>query len=311
MEEFVWSEKYRPHTISDTILPKELKAIFQGFVDKRHVSNMTLSGGPGVGKTTVARAMLEELGCDYLMINGSLNGNIDTLRNEIQQFASSMSMTGGKKYVILDEADNLNPQSTQPALRNFMQEYSMNCGFIFTCNYKNKIIKPLHSRAPIIEFRIPKEEMAEMALAFFRRAEMILKSENVEYDRGVLAQIIQKYFPDWRRAINELQKYSVIGKIDSGIFASHRLDSIKDIMGLCKEKQLDQIRKWVNNNSDLESSDIFRSIYEQSSTFFTKRSVPILIQTIAEYQYKAAFVADQEINMVAFFVELMINAEFL
>jgi DNA polymerase III delta prime subunit len=305
LEHIQWVEKYRPKKVADTILPCELKSIFQGFVNAGNINNMTLAGGAGVGKTTIARAMLEELGCDYIVINGSMNGNIDTLRNEILQFASSVSLMGGRKYVILDEADYLNPNSTQPALRNFMEEFSKNCGFILTCNYKDRIIKPLHSRAPIIEFRIPKKEMPKLATQFMKRVEMILTTENVNYDKQAVVEVIQKFFPDWRRILNELQTYSINGKIDSGIFSSFTTSTVKEVIGHCKTKNLEGIRKWIHDNSDSDSTSIFRAVYDNSCELFTKRSIPALILKIADYQYKAAFCADQEINLSATFTELM------
>lgn len=311
LEHTLWVEKYRPKKVADTILPCDLKSIFQGFVNAGNINNMTLAGGAGVGKTTIARAMLEELGCDYIVINGSMNGNIDTLRNEILQFASSVSLMGGRKYVILDEADYLNPNSTQPALRNFMEEFSKNCGFILTCNYKDRIIKPLHSRAPIIEFRIPKKEMPKLATQFMKRVEMILTAENVSYDKQAVAEVIQKFFPDWRRILNELQTYSVNGKIDSGIFSSFTAAAVKEVIGHCKTKNLEGIRKWIHDNSDSDSTSIFRAVYDNSAELFTKRSIPALILKIAEYQYKAAFVADAEINLMAFFVEVCMECEFV
>lgn len=310
LEHTLWVEKYRPKKVADTILPCDLKSIFQGFVNAGNINNMTLAGGAGVGKTTIARAMLEELGCDYILINGSMNGNIDTLRNEILQFASSVSLMGGRKYVILDEADYLNPNSTQPALRNFMEEFSKNCGFILTCNYKDRIIKPLHSRAPIIEFRIPKKEMPKLATQFMKRVEMILTTENVSYDKQAVAEVIQKFFPDWRRILNELQTYSVNGKIDSGIFSSFTASAVKEVIGHCKTKNLEGIRKWIHDNSDSDSTAVFRAVYDNSSELFTKRSIPALILKIADYQYKAAFVADAEINLMAFFVEVCMECEF-
>jgi len=245
------------------------------------------------------------------MINGSMNGNIDTLRNEILNFASSVSFTGGKKYVILDEADYLNPNSTQPALRNFMEEFSKNCGFILTCNYKNKIIDPLHSRCSVIDFRISKKEMGKLAVQFLKRVEQILIQEKVGYERATLGVVIEKHFPDWRRVLNELQRYAATGAIDSGILSDFQDATIGTVIGFCKNKQFDDVRKWVHENSDIETSAIFRSIYDQSSKYFTKRSIPPMVKLIAEYQYKAAFVADPEINLVSFFVEVMMNCEFL
>ena len=216
MSEFLWVEKYRPKRISDCVLPENLKATFQEFVDKGSIPNLLLAGGPGVGKTTVARAMLEEVNADYIVINGSMNGNIDTLRVEIMQFASTVSFVGGRKYVILDEADYLNPNSTQPALRNFMEEFSNNCGFILTCNFKNRIIEPLHSRCSVVEFNIPKSVKASIGMNFFNRVKDILSQEGIEYDKRVVAEFITRHFPDWRRIINELQRYSATGSIDTG-----------------------------------------------------------------------------------------------
>ena len=221
LDQYLWVERYRPKKIADTILPIDLKQTFQAFVDQKNIPNMILSGSAGVGKTTVARAMLEELGCDYIIINGSMNGNIDTLRNDILNFASAVSFSGGRKYVILDEADYLNPNSTQPALRNFMEEFAKNCGFILTCNFKNKIIEPLHSRCPVIDFRITKKEMPKLAAQFFKRAISILDENGVTHDKQVVAAVIEKHFPDWRRVLNELQRYSATGSIDSEIGRAH------------------------------------------------------------------------------------------
>jgi DNA polymerase III delta prime subunit len=309
LEQFLWVERYRPKKISDTILPIELKTTFQQFVDQKNIPNLLLTGSAGVGKTTVAKAMLEELGCDYIVINGSMNGNIDTLRNEIQNFASTVSFAGGRKYVILDEADYLNPNSTQPALRNFMEEFSRNCGFILTCNYKNKIIAPLHSRCSVIDFSIPKNCKPKLASQFFKRVLAILDTEHVKYDQNVIASVIQKHFPDWRRVLNELQRYSAIGSIDSGILTSFQDLSVKQIFEACKKKDFDEVRKWVHDNSDQDQVVVFRSVYENSFEYVAKKSIPELIVIIADYQYKAAFVVNHEINMLAFFVELMMRLE--
>ena len=260
LEEFLWVEKYRPKTIEEVILPVELKQTFQQFVDQKNIPNLILSGSSGVGKTTVARAMLEQLGCDYIIINGSMNGNIDTLRNEILNFASSVSLSGGRKYVILDEADYLNPNSTQPALRNFMEEFSKNCGFILTCNFKNRIIEPLHSRCSVIDFKITKKDMAKLANHFFKRVHNILEIENVEFDKQVVAEIIQKFFPDWRRVINELQRYSATGKIDSGILTNLQQTSIKELIDMIKDKNYTNMRKWVKNNLDTDVNDLYLEI---------------------------------------------------
>jgi DNA polymerase III delta prime subunit len=311
LDEFLWVEKYRPRTVEDTILPADLKATFQQFVDQKNIPNLILSGTAGVGKTTIARAMLEQLGCDYIVINGSMNGNIDTLRNEILNFASSVSLSGGRKYVILDEADYLNPNSTQPALRNFMEEFSRNCGFILTCNFKNRIIDPLHSRCSVIDFKISKKDMAKLAGQFFKRVQCLLKKESIEFDPAVVAEIIQKYFPDWRRVLNELQRYSATGKIDSGILANMQDNSIRELISYLKDKNFTEARKWVRNNNDTDMNSMFNQFYDAASTYFIKSSIPQLILLIARYQYQAAFAANQEINFVAFLVEVMQDLEFV
>jgi len=306
----LWCERYRPQTVSETIIPSDLKAKFQTFIDNNVIPNLLLTGGAGVGKTTVARAMLEELGCDYIIINGSMNGNIDTLRTEIKQFASSVSLTGGRKYVILDEADYLNPASTQPGLRNFMEEYSKNCGFILTCNFKNRIIEPLHSRCSVIEFKIDSKDKPEMAKQFFSRIKYILDKEEVKYEPKVIAAVITKHFPDNRRVLNELQGYAVGGEIDSGI-----LDKVSDVrlnglFSYMKEKNFTEVRKWTANNIDIDTNALFNSIYKSSNEYIKPGSIPQLVLIIADYQYKAAFVADQEINTVACLVEIMSDCEF-
>ena len=232
MEEFLWVEKYRPKNIDDCILPEGLKQAFRQFVYNGEIPNLLLTGGPGVGKTTVAKAMLEQIGADYIVINGSMNGNIDTLRNDIQQFASTISFSGGRKYVILDEADYLNANSTQPALRNFMEEFSRNCGFILTCNFKHRIIEPLHSRCSVVDFKISKDDLPRLAVQFFKRTVGILSKEGVDYDKAVVAELINKHIPDWRRVLNELQRYSVNGKIDSGIFVNLQDENLKTLIGI-------------------------------------------------------------------------------
>jgi DNA polymerase III, gamma/tau subunits len=310
-EEFLWVEKYRPKTIEDTILPCDLKATFQQFVDQKNIPNLILSGTAGVGKTTVARAMLEQLGCDYIVINGSMNGNIDTLRNQILDFASSVSLSGGRKYVILDEADYLNANSTQPALRNFMEEFSKNCGFILTCNFKNRIIEPLHSRCSVIDFKISKKAMAKLATQFFKRLTFILQSEGVEYDQAVVAEVINKHFPDWRRVLNEIQRYSATGKIDSGILANMSEASIKDLVNLMKDKNFTEIRKWVKNNLDTDVNALFTQFYEYCAELVTKSTIPDLVLILAKYQYQNAFAANTEINFAAFCAEVMVTCEFL
>jgi DNA polymerase III delta prime subunit len=310
-EEFLYVEKYRPKTIEDTILPVDLKATFQHFVDQKNIPNLILSGTAGVGKTTVARAMLEQLGCDYIVINGSMNGNIDTLRNEILNFASSVSLSGGRKYVILDEADYLNANSTQPALRNFMEEFSRNCGFILTCNFKNRIIEPLHSRCSVVDFKITKKDMAKLAMQFMKRVETILAAENIEFDKAVVAQIIQKYFPDWRRVLNELQRYSATGKIDTGILTNLQQSSIRGLVTLMKEKNFTEIRKWTKNNIDTDVNVLYNEFYETAAEHFTPRCIPALVLLIAKYQYQNSFSANVEINFTAFLVEVMLEMEFV
>ena len=310
MEEFLWVEKYRPKKISDCVLTDELADTFQQFVSQKNIPNLLLAGGPGVGKTTVARAMLEEISADYIVINGSMNGNIDTLRNEIKDFASTVSFSASRKYVILDEADYLNPQSTQPALRNFMEEFSKNCGFILTCNFKNRIIEPLHSRCSVVEFSIPKDQKPKLASRFFWRAQEILEDENVEFDKKVLANVITNYFPDWRRALNELQRYSATGKIDSGILAHKGDASVEELVGYLKAKSFSDMRKWVAQNSDIDTATILRKLYDLATDKLKPHSVAQLVLIIADYQYKAAFVADQEINLVACMTEVMANCEF-
>jgi DNA polymerase III delta prime subunit len=311
LNEFLWVEKYRPKTIEDTILPVELKANFQQFVDQKNIPNLILSGTAGVGKTTVARAMLEQLGCDYIVINGSMNGNIDTLRNEILNFASTVSLSGGRKYVILDEADYLNANSTQPALRNFMEEFSKNCGFILTCNFKNRIIDPLHSRCSVIDFKISKKDMAKLAGQFFKRVQCILKKESVEFDPAVVAEVINKHFPDWRRVLNELQRYGSTGKIDSGILANMQQTSIKNLISLMKDKNFTEVRKWVKNNIDTDVNDLFNQFYETAYEFISVKYVPALVILIARYQYQNSFSANSEINFAAFLAEVMSELEFV
>jgi len=310
LEDFLWVEKYRPKTIEDTILPVDLKATFQQFVDQQKIPNLILAGTAGVGKTTVARAMLEQLGCDYIVINGSMNGNIDTLRNEILNFASSVSLSGGRKYVILDEADYLNANSTQPALRNFMEEFSRNCGFILTCNFKNRIIEPLHSRCSVVDFKISKKDMGKLAMQFMKRVVGILDAESVNYDKAVVAEVIQKYFPDWRRVLNELQRYSATGTIDSGILANMQEISLKELVSLMKDKNFTEMRKWAKYNLDTDVNVLFNQFYETASDYLVVTSVPQMVLLVAEYQYKNAFAANSEINFMAFLTEAMLRCEF-
>lgn len=309
MKDFLWVEKYRPKTVQETILPSDLKTTFQQFVDQQQIPNLILAGGPGVGKTTIARAMLEQLECDYIIINGSLKGNIDTLRNDIQQFASSVSFTGGRKYVILDEADYLNPQSTQPALRNFMEEFSRNCGFILTCNFKNRIIEPLHSRCSVIDFKIAKQDKVEMAAEFFSRCNNILELENVPYEKKAVAEVVKKHFPDSRRILNELQRYSATGSIDSGILVNMSDESFHSLVKHMKEKNYTNVRKWAAENIDNEPTTLFRKLYDQAHEVMKPASIPNLVLILADYQYKHAFAADQEINLVACLTQVMVECE--
>jgi DNA polymerase III delta prime subunit len=311
LEEFLWVEAYRPKTVQETILPESLKATFQEFVNQGNIPNLLLSGSAGCGKTTIARAMLEELGCDYIVINGSMNGNIDTLRNDIKSFASSVSLTGGRKYVILDEADYLNANSTQPALRNFMEEFSKNCGFILTCNFKNRIIEPLQSRCSVIDFKISKKEMPALAMQFMKRVAGILDKQGVEYDKAVVAEVIKKHFPDWRRVLNELQRYSATGRIDSGMLSNMQEATFKSLVGFLKERDFTSMRKWVGENIDTDSVAIFRTLYDTAYEHMEKNSVPQLVIILAKYQYQAAFVADHEINLVSCLTEIMIECKFL
>ena len=310
METFLWVEQYRPKTVDDCILPQSLKNTFKEFVENSNVPNVILSGGPGVGKTTIAKAVLDEIGATSMMVNGSEESGIDVLRTKIKNFASTVSLEGGRKYLILDEADYLNPQSTQPALRGFMEEFHKNCGFILTCNYKNRLIEPLHSRCSVIDFTIPKSEKPNLAMDFMSRVEGILVLENIKYDKKVLAEVIQRHFPDWRRILNELQRYSVSGRIDAGILVDMAEINIKELMKFMKEKEFTNVRKWVVNNLDMDSVRLFRSIYDNLYTFVDPSSIPHVVCVLAEYQYKAAFSADQEINLLACLTEIMARAKF-
>ena len=307
---FLWVEEYRPQNIDSCILPKALKKTFSEFVQQDNIPNMILSGGAGVGKTTVAKAMLTEMGCTYMMINGSEESGIDILRTKIKNFASTVSLHGGRKYIILDEADYLNPQSTQPALRGFMEEFHKNCGFILTCNYKNRLIEPIHSRCSVIEFQIPNSEKPKLAVSFMKRVEEILKLEDIAYDKRVIIEVINKYFPDWRRVLNELQRYSSSGTIDAGMLVDISEVNIKELMHAMKEKEFTNVRRWVVNNLDNDSVRLLRFIYDNLYSYVDGGSIPHVVVVLGEYQYKAAFVADQEINMLACLTEIMARAKF-
>ena len=308
MQEFLFVEKYRPQTIEECVLPKSLKNTFLSIVDTGELPNMMFTGSAGVGKTTVARALCNELGLDYMMINGSEDGNIDTLRGKIKQFASTISLQGGQKVVILDEADYLNPQSTQPALRGFIEEYSTNCRFILTCNFKNRIIGPLHSRCSIYEFNIGNK--SKMAGHFMQRLQFILDSENITYENQVLAELIMKYIPDWRRVINECQRYGMSGTIDTGILVTLSESSVKELMSDLKDKNFKGMRKWVTDNMDVESAKIFRMVYDNMISYVEASSVPQLVLILADYSYKDSFVADHELNVVACMTEIMSQIKF-
>jgi DNA polymerase III delta prime subunit len=308
--DFLWVEHYRPKTIDDCILPDSLKTLFLAFIKKGEISNLLFSGTPGIGKTTVAKAVCEQMNCDWIMINGSEEGGIDVLRNKIKNFASTVSLSGGKKVVILDEADYLNPQSTQPALRGFVEEFHSNCRFILTCNFKNRIIEPLHSRFSNIEFKINPKDKPKMASRLFERAVYILKENNVDYEDKVLAELITKHFPDFRKLINELQRYSVSGSIDAGILVNISDENIKTLVSHLKNKEFSDMRKWVVNNLDNDPVKIFRKIYDTLYTNLESSTIPHAVLIIADYQYKSAFVADQEINLVACLTELMSQVKF-
>ena len=310
METFLWVEKYRPTTINDCILPDDLKKTFGIFVQDKDIPNMILSGGPGVGKTTVAKAMLDEIGATYMMINGSEESGIDILRTKIKNFASTVSLEGGRKYLIIDEADYLNPQSTQPALRGFMEEFHKNCGFIFTCNYKNRLIPALQSRCSVVDFIIPNEQKPKLAARFFARVGEILNSENIEFEPKAVAELMNKFFPDWRRVLNELQRYSAAGKIDAGILVNISESNINELMQSLKDKEFTNVRKWIVNNLDNDPVRIFRRIYDSLYDNLDGSTIPHAVVILADYQYKSAFVSDQEINLLACMTELMGQAKF-
>jgi DNA polymerase III delta prime subunit len=307
--EFLFVEKYRPRTIADCILPNSLKETFTSIVSSGELPNMMFSGTAGVGKTTVARALCNELDLDHIVINGSEEGNIDTLRGKIKQFASTVSLHGSYKVVILDEADYLNPQSTQPALRGFIEEFSDNCRFILTCNFKNRIIEPLHSRCSVYDFSIPAAQKPKIAATFFKRLQNILATESIDYEPQALAGLVEKYFPDWRRVLNEVQRYSISGKIDAGALVDLGEERVNVLIKSLKEKNFKTMRKWVVDNIDVEPQAIFRMVYDNMTEKADPNSIPQIVLILADYQYKNAFVADHELNMVACMTELMANTE--
>jgi len=312
MSNFIWVEKYRPQTIEDCILPDNIKKTFKEFLNKGEIPNMLLAGPPGVGKTTVAKALCNELGVDFYVINGSDEGRfLDTVRNNAKNFASTVSLTSEAKHkvIIIDEADNTG-NDVQLLLRAFIEEFAGNCRFIFTCNYKNKILEPLHSRCAVVDFSIRGKEKQQIAANFFQRLNFILEQERIEADKKVLIELINKHFPDWRRVLNECQRYSVAGKIDSGILAAFSDIAVNDLIKNLKTKNFPEVRKWVNSNMDNDTSVLFRRIYDNLYESLVPNTIPAAVLTIAKYQYQMAFVADQEINMLACLTEIMVECEF-
>ena len=309
---FLWVEKYRPQSVEDCILPEETRKIFQGFVDQGAIPNLLLSGGAGVGKTTVAKALCEQLKVDSYVINGSDEGRfLDTIRNQAKTFASTVSLTSDSnhKVIIVDEADNTTPD-VQLLLRASIEEFQKNCRFIFTCNYKNKIIAPLHSRCSVVDFNVKGQDKKQLAEQFFHRVKVILEMEMVKYEEKVVAEVVMKYFPDFRRTLNELQRYSSTGSIDAGILASSNEFSIEKVVGHLRNKEFTNMKKWVAQNLDNEPQVIMRKIYDNLYNYFDPKSIPEAVLIISEYQYKSSFVVDQEVNIVAFMTELMMRCEF-
>jgi len=312
MSDFIWVEKYRPKTIDECILPKSIKKTFQDFVERGEIPNMLLSGPPGIGKTTVAKALCHQLGADYYVINGSDEGRfLDTVRNNAKNFASTVSLTSESKHkvIIIDEADNTT-SDVQLLLRASIEEFSRNCRFIFTCKYKNKIIDPLHSRCSVVDFSVNKKDKPTIAAQFFARLNSILEEEKVEADKKVLAELINKHFPDWRRVLNECQRYAVSGKIDSGILAAFSDVAVNDLIKNLKQKNFSEVRKWVVTNMDNDTSVLLRRIYDSLYDSLEHSSIPAAVLIIAKYQYQIAFVADQEINLLAALTEIMVECEF-
>lgn len=308
--EFLWVEKYRPKRIDECILPESLKKTFSDIIKSGEVPNLLFAGTSGTGKTTVARALCNELDLDYLLVNASLEPNIETLRTKISHFASTVSLQGGYKVVILDEADYLNANSVQPALRGFIEKFSNNCRFIFTCNFKHRLIEPIHSRCSVYEFAIPNKEKPKLASIFFSRLCTILDKEGIEYDKPVIVSLIENHFPDWRRTLNETQRYSIGGKIDSGILINTADQSITALIEVLKDKNFRKMRKWVMDNSDIGSATIYRKLYDGVTEYLKPNSIPQVILILAQYQYYESFVVDRELNMVACLVEIMSSAEF-
>ena len=312
MNNTLWVEKYRPTKIEDCILPDEIKTMFQSIVDSGEIPNLLLTGSPGIGKTTVAKALCNQLDCDWLMINGSDEGRmIDTLRTTVVNYASTVSLSGGKKVIIIDEADYMNKDSVQPALRGVIEEFSKNCRFIFTCNFKNRIIPALHSRCSVVDFKISKDAKPALGMEMLENVKRILNEESVKYEESVLVQLVLKYFPDFRRVINELQKYSLNGIIDENILKQSSDENFNELFVALKEKNFSGMRKWVAQNIDNDHVRLYRQIYDTLNDRFEKKSIPQAVLTIADYSYKSAFVADQEVNMVACLTEIMMDSEFI
>lgn len=310
-EQYLWVEKYRPQKIDDCVLPESLKKTFKEFIDSGELPNFLFCGTAGTGKTTAAKALCNEVGAEYILINGSDEGRkIDTLRTTITSFAAAVSLDNRKRVVIIDEADYMNADSVQPALRAFIEEFSNNCRFIFTCNFKSRIIEPLHSRCAVVDFKIDSKEKQEIAGKFFKRVSGILETESVTYDKAVVAELIMKHFPDYRRILNELQRYSVSGTIDKGVLSSVSEETFKDLITNLKAKNFNEVRKWVAKNSDMETTAIFHELYESATDYMELQSVPQLVVILADYQYKAAFVADHELNMMAAMTEIMTSCKF-
>ena len=311
-ESLLWVEKYRPRTIEDCILPESIKKTLRDVVSQNKIPNLMFTGTSGIGKTTAARAICNETQADYLIINGSDEGRmIDTLRTKLTQFCSTISLSGSRKVVILDEADYMNADSVQPAMRNFTERFADNCSFIFTCNYKNRIIEPIHSRCAVIDFSLKNGEKPVIASRFMKRVESILTDESIDYDKEVIVKLVLKHFPDFRRVLNELQRYSTSGEINSGVLANIKEMNLKELIDSLREKNFSKMRQWVVANVDNDPATVYRKIYDELYNVVDKGSIPQAVLTIAEYQYKSAFVADQEINLVACLVELMAECEFV
>jgi DNA polymerase III delta prime subunit len=311
MSEYLWVEKYRPHTVAECILPDRIKKVFQEYVDQGNIPNLMLTGSAGVGKTTIAKAMCEQLQANNIFINSSEERGIDMLRTKIKSYASTMSMTGGRKVIILDEADYLTPEA-QAGLRGAIEEFSDNCSFIFTCNFKSRLIDALHSRCSVVDFTLKNEEKPKMAMQLSKRLSNILDQEGVQYDKSVVQQLVAKYFPDYRRTLNELQRYSASGAIDAGVLAQiSDVRKIADLVGYLKEGNFGDMRKWVVTNSDIEPARIYRRIYDSLFDYFKPESIPQAVVILGKYQYQAAFVADHEINLVACLTEMMVDCEYV